>query len=441
MTDGNVIDLAGKKKKKNKNPDRMSKPLVYLMIAHAIDRKPSPLKLPRFPQSYYSSALAEGQRLVLRDIGDGVVIVSSRDAVAEDILNYVMTLGEEFALDWRGCQAAADYWMREAPALPQPPHFRWLSDPGLTFNRLPWEQGVIGKTPTWDGLLARMSNADAFRQWIGSLFVPEANHQQYVWLMGQGGEGKGSIDRFLHRVMGYGYRSEEPPQNSDRFWTYFLIGARLVTFADCNAKGFPASGRFKSLCANDAVRCEEKGGRCFTTRLGARFAFYSNERPSLSTERADMRRIIYCELEEHGAAIDPHFEAKLWEEGGAFIAACLAAYHQACPQHGPILAETETIRAWVGSIEANLQDIFEENFKVILDSAKREHEQVFETPKRVAEVLRGWAKDKKTRDEFYSYIFRSYGIRNKLVRVPGLGNNPDKFEHRYVGLQIKPRNW
>lgn len=422
-----VIDMVERGPSKKKAT--LSKPAMYLRLAQSIDKSPG--GLPNFPKRYYAATLDEGLRIILRDVGDGLVLVSNRDAVAEDLIEFAASIKDaSWLLDWRSATQAADVWLHMAKPIPLPPAYRWADEPEhlLTFSRLPWTNQLCGPTPTWDKLLSRLSNADAFKAWLGSLFIEEANHQQYVWLHGIGGEGKGAIDRFLNKVLGRAYRSEEPPHAGDKFWTYFLIGSRLVTFADCNAKGFPATGKFKSLCANDAVRCEVKGGKAFTTRLGCRFIFYSNERPALSTEAADMRRVIYCEFERlaEGFRPEPTFEERLWAEGGDFLGKCINAYKLGNHEHGPISTETEDIQAWAATQEAHLEDIFSENFELT--------DNDFVTAKKMSEIVRGWCKDWKTRTAFYDYLAKVKNLKYKQARIEG------KQCYVYQGLRYTPRS-
>ena len=178
----------------------------------------------------------------------------------------------------------------------------------LAFTRLPWH-AADDITPTWDLIISRMSNADAFTAWVGSLFDETSYQQQYVWLHGKGNEGKGCINRFLMRVFGPAYCAKQPKERGDKFWTHDLLGKRLVVFPDCNDSAFVASGLFKSMTGGDPIPVEAKGEMAYTTRLAAKYLIISNERPDLSSETADRRRIIYCEMTGRDDA-EAHLEAE-----------------------------------------------------------------------------------------------------------------------------------
>lgn len=419
-----------KKEKGEKSKQRLSRPLVYEAIARTIASQ-----APNFSIKVWPVKVDDGQRMVIKEVKDNVVKISNRDEVAESIIKYIADLPQEYALTWEECRYAANFWLYSSPLVDMPPHFRWADDSRMTFNRLPWKEGVTGPTPTWDGLLGRLSNATALKAWIGALFVNDATHQQYIWMYGQGGEGKGCIDRFLEKVIGTGYRSEEPPESGDKFWTYGLIGATLVTFADCNNRTFPSTGKFKSLVANDAVRCEEKNGKIFSTRLGCRYMFFSNEQPNLTTERADMRRVIYCEFAPQSEQrVDPDFERRLWEEGGPFITSCIQTYHNLCPKHGPIPAEMDDVLDLAAANESHFSTVFERCFVVKSshpDAAN--HVKPHVKTNRMTEIINTWFKDRRDRDGFKAYLKRNYGAFSQTVKLEG-----NKAERRYLGIEVHP---
>lgn len=410
-----VISIKGRGKKKDEN--KLSQAQIYDVIKDVINEDPLTVSsneihglLPAFPEKIAIIEPDDGERIpIVIDPKTEVCRMVNEAYVVNSILNYVkheLLDKPEFNLVHNQAIACYRTWLgASATRIVKPAQLLWADEPGLTWWRLPWPKPTkVGPMPTWDNLLGRLSNAAALKCWIGSLFDPAANHQQYVWVHGQGGDGKGALDRFLQKVFGRSYRSEEPPAPSDKFWTYFLIGAKLVSFADCNAQGFPASGRFKSLCANDAIRCEIKGGRAFTMRLNCRFIFYSNEKPSLSTEKADMRRVIFCAFEPRpvGELDDPSFEARLEAEGGDFLAECLGAYQMSNPNHGMIVAEMDKIHAWASTYEDDFEAILNSNFLICEGS--------YVTADRMVEMTKQQLKNPRLYSSFIAYLERVYGV-------------------------------
>lgn len=262
--------------------------------------------------------------------------------------------------------------------------------------------------------------------WFGSLFVDESNRHQYVWLHGGGDDGKGSIARFFNKVLAHLYSSQVPPTLNDRFWTYGIKDARLVMFEDCNNTSFVTSGLFKMLTGGDYVRVEVKGGAVLSLLIKAKYMFLSNEKPDISSERADEKRIIYCTISPFKGVADDKIETALWDEGGAFLYKCLAMYAKMAPEHGRIKTDTTLIGQVVETNEERFSSFLEAHFHV-----GPTHRCV---PYLFQDIIGKEFKTKKERQDFISYLERK-GIKKKSDRQGHLDGQPRAM---YVG--IKPRS-
>ena len=416
------MDLTARRKRKKdeeKDDDKAKLIDVFQAISDAIDREKLS-KLPPFPRHYFScDPDGSGNRAVLVETDEpGVVRLVSDEALVNDVLTYTryeLADFRAFQLTHRQAVDAAKYWRGISKAVPMPAPFRWPDEPGLTFRRLPWSAYVdpTGEhTKTWNKLVSRMSNGQAFIEWIGSLFFPDSDLQQYVWMRGLGNDGKGSINRFLERVFAASYCSKQPPDR-DKFWTYSLMGKRLVVFPDCNNYTFVSTGLFKSLTGGDPIDIEAKGRMGFTIKPNCKFLFLSQEKPSLSSERADQRRIIYCEFAD-SATWEPGFEERLWAEGGHFLGTCIDAYERAHPDHGPITADMGEITEWVETLEGEYSDIFSEYFRVSFETEDREgwvRARGFQR-----KLLRIFKHDRKQVRGFMSWLERQHRIKGVPCR-------------------------
>lgn len=405
-----LIDDARKKKKdKTNEPDRLRTAEVYKALADAI-RGQSYSVLPPFPLHYEVLEPERGARLALLVEPDQVVSIVRKEALAKDILTYCdRALGgrPDFALKPQQAREAADYYlMTSDPLRPETIEVvRWHDDQGLTYRRLPWPQQT-GPAPTWEALLSRMTNAHAFIDWLGSLFFAESSLQNYVWLYGFGGDGKGSINRFLAKVFGQAYRSKQPPgggRSVDKFWTYGILGARLVAFPDCDDADFVSKGLFKSLTGGDPVDLEAKGQMSFTARLTAKYLPISNDKPNISSERADMRRIIFCQIGK-AADFDPKFEEKLWEEGGHFLSICVDRYRVKYPDHRPIETDLEEIEGWVSTLEEPYEVVFHKWFRL--------GEGTHVVPGDMQRMLQvEWPRRRRDQLDFLRWLEKTHGVK------------------------------
>ncbi len=434
---GNVTPIDGARKKKNKTTVREEQKLkiaeAYRMIADAI-RQVTHHGLPEFPYSYRVLEPEEGSRIPMIVDDELALRVVGVKALQKDVLTYTdRQLGgrPDFTLKPQQAKEAAEYYLLSTDPVPSSDIkiTRWKDEPGYTYRRLPWIKKV-GPCPSWDTLLSRMTNEQAFRDWIGTLFFEESYLQNYVWIYGGGGDGKGAINRFLAKVFGASYRSKQSPmvgQARDKFWTYGLLGARLVVFPECDDPKFVTNGLFKSLTGGDPVDVEAKGSMSFTVNLMAKYLILSNKLPVISLAPSDLRRIIFCEIAP-SAGIDLTFEQKLWEEGGFFLSRCVEQYLSSYPQHGPLADEKEAIQDLAATCEEEFSEIFNQWFS--LDTT------TYVTPRQMVDIVSAeWPRDRKQQHHFRAWLDNKHGIRRKRVRLAEATQDKD-LEWRYEGLKI-----
>lgn len=415
-------------------------------VASAINFEACPFPV-RWPHRYRIIEPAIGARLIVQETEDLEIQEVPLDHVAHRVVAWLRLQNDpELLMTLRKAREAVEMWLAFADPIPmaQIKSVRWKSEVGHTWRRLPWD-ATTGETPTWDKVFSKLTNPSAFRQWLGALFFEEASQHQYVWVHGMGNDGKGSINRFLKRVFGRAYRSKQPPHPGDKFWTHGLVGSRLVVFPDCNSQGFTAGGLFKSLSGGDPVDVEAKGKMSFTAELCCKFLFFSNEKPNLSCEDADMRRIIYCEFFEKTKKedADAEFEPKLWAEGGAFLSRCVKEYRANCPDHQTIESDKGEIRAWVSVAEEK----FEHVLGAYLDLPKNEAYQAGKNlgeltdaqldlvtlePKTLLAVLQSSFPDRRDQNAFRDWLYKKHGVQKKGIRR--VRDGKDVVIYRYIGI-------
>ncbi len=398
-----------------------------------------------WPYKYRAIEPSPGVRLITEEDADQTLVEVPPDHLANRIVAW-LRLGD-IRTDFttlRNARQIVEMWLAITEPIREQDikHIRWRSDPGYTWRRLPWDM-ERGETPTWDAMLCRMENAAAFKTWLGSLFFEDAKQHQYIWCHGMGNDGKGAINRFLADVFGKSYRSKQPPGFGDKFWTYGLIGSRLVVFPDCNNQSFVSSGLFKSLSGGDPVDVEAKGRMSFTARLKCKFLFFSNERPNITSEGADMRRIIYCPFSE-AAIYEQGFEEALYKEGASFLTKCIDLYEKNCNDHSPIKCEADGIMEWISVLEEQFQAIFDSRFMQphpdyrkhgnLSELTNDQIDLVTVKPEAMLEIVNGAFKDNKERSQFRDWLYKKYGVQKKGIESKVLGAS---VFYRYVGVAHK----
>lgn len=410
-----------KEKREEKAAVKKSKPKkadFYKTIARAINRDPFNF-LGDFPKTLHTVELKSGVRLPVKETSPGVVEITEEEMVMYSIIDYCHNLvtpsgKEQYSFTVKEAKEATQFWIAHTKPIPTPKMVRWADEEGYTYRRLPWPLAT-GETPVFDEMMSRTTNKDALMAFIGSLFVEDADTQQYVWIHGQGQNGKSALTRFLKDALGIAYRALMVPKGEGamRFWTLNLLDCRLGVFADTNDTDFITGGLFKSLTGGDPIPCEIKGGAQFTNEMNCKFIFLSNSRPSIASEKADMRRLILCEMEEIKCEPDPNYARKLWAEGGYFLSKCLHTYALMCPNNKQIpVNNSEDVSDWVSSVEEEFETFLQQYF--VLDKNK------CILPWQLQEKLaQNWDR-RAPQKQFKEWLERTHRIRKKTANyLPG----------------------
>ncbi len=226
----NVVEIK-KGKRRKQAPEKsggvkLKQAEIQANLAEAINAGTKSI-LPSFPHVIGAISPEKGARVPILIGADQVIEVVRLEFVRDEIIAYckdTLRAFPEYLLTHQEASEVAKFWLSTARVLPDSyiKMVRWADEPGFTYRRLPWELGEPEWTttnrpaPTWERLLRRMTNAQAFIDWIGSLFFDDSSLQSYVWLHGGGGDGKGSINRFLERVFASAYRSKQPKGKDDK---------------------------------------------------------------------------------------------------------------------------------------------------------------------------------------------------------------------------------
>jgi hypothetical protein len=209
---------------------------------------------------------------------------------------------------------------------------------------------------------------------------------------------------------------------------------------DCGNFKFPSAGLFKTLTGGDPITIEKKGQQAYTALLNCKFLFTSNELPSLSSEKSDKRRAIFCRMADGDRVVwSADFEDRLWAEGGAFLWHCLERYRALCPNHGPIPVDNKDLAEWVSILEEPFEQVFETWFE------KTDSEGDYVLPDTMQMILRGeWPGKRGTQLEFLKWLERSHKVRKKHFRLSKeekakkFGSDEKKhsdYEWRYVTIK------
>jgi hypothetical protein len=311
------------------------------------------------------------RRLVEVDLAAGLVRAVADDAAHAKILEYTTTLGR-LHRDFE-CASASDiehvrrFIVAMAPGISQDVilPIAWKSQPGLAYERLPFNLDSAEDAPTWESILSRCSNALAIKAFLGSLFDPEADRSQFLYIYGAGNEGKGSMIEALSTVLGSAHTNQITPKEL-RFWLSSIYNKRLVTFSECDDFKFAVSEDMKAVTGNDTVSVDEKGQPIFKAKAICKFMFAANVKPRAQDTPAHRRRLIYSEVSPYTGKPVPYkaFVGSLVTEMHAFLSLCWREYQRLCPGGEIIPVEKEAFDLLLKETQSDFEEILQEFFVV-----------------------------------------------------------------------------
>lgn len=377
MSDENAVELTIEPKRKTKIKKRSSSSELTFAdlryeIARCMDYDPlAPARWPGFPAKFHKMVDPIGKEIFLEETDNRIVKFISKSYPPQVILYYAVDLLPDkigYNLVKREADEIFYWWHSQRGALPERPLvIAEKSDERLSFARLPFDMDDVTTTdcpPLFKEFLNRCSDANALSAFIGSIFFPESYMQQYLYLHGQGQDGKGSLINVLKNVIGEGYQTISPRGSSDRFWFMKTYGKRLCVATDLSlsdAQDFPVSGEIKAMTGGDPIFYEGKGENGFTDESISKILIASNFSPCITGQKSDMRRLIYITVSEVTGELDVrgYFE-RLNAESKAIIEYCVSVYKKVCPEHGMIPCDVPT--DVVDSSEEEYTSIFDKHF-------------------------------------------------------------------------------
>lgn len=306
---------------------------------------------------------------------------------------------------------ASGWAHRVEPLSELPPSFAWKKYEGLTFNRFDFEIGDE-PTPLFDDFLARIeTNREAFMAFVWSLFVREDRGHQYLWIFGEGQDGKGSIVRLLNRLLQGAFVALDA---KDKYWLASCVGKRLGAFNDMVDVTFPMRSQFKQVTGQDPVNIEQKYKKSYSTVLDTKFIFTTNKELQITGQTSDIRRCIMARMTKNPHRPRDDYEEKLWAERAGILHKCRLVYEAMMIEHGAVVVDQEAARDLAEVSELKFQVMFEKQFVSVEDSwmtrvAVRRH----------LVDSRGNPLSNHEHSEFKEWMKRTQGVIEKKITDDG----------------------
>jgi hypothetical protein len=275
--------------------------------------------------------------------------------------SYVDSKGETRKPDHKNAMRLLNNWKTTGRVeTEEPAPARFKSDPGLCYQRLPYDPSP-GETPAWDEFCSRLSNADLFRAFIWTAFEPRNQGRQIVWLVGNGQDGKSTVINVIFSALGSAASSVNLEIFKSKHGTSMLVGKRMVYVPDCKDTKLLMNDRVREATSGDISVIEPKGRTPYSKALNLKMIVLSNFFPAVTSQRADISRLLPINVAPTTSTNDPSWATRLKAELPHFLWACREAYTRLCPNHGNLPIDQATL-----DMVEDFADSYEEEFQLVV---------------------------------------------------------------------------
>lgn len=303
-----------------------------------------------------------------------------------------------------------------------------------------WQRVELGtgSCPTWDRVTENIAtNRDAFYFWVGSLLDINAPRSRYVYLYGEGGEGKSLILNNLAKGFGKAARVSGSPHLDNRFFMSSFYRKRLAVFTDVKSYRVISSEEIKQLTGDDTIDYEFKGQMSFNAKNFVMLAFASNHAPDITSAENDARRLIHCEMKKPQSIEDESvMNERMISEWSAFVGKC----------HRYYVAQIEAGKKITDLMDTDAMSVAEENeaeFREIFDDWFVADEDLCFTKSQVKKLL-SKSYGKEIVKPFENWLVRKFKCKFSQPRVFGIDwKEEQKCTKGFygVGLSEVGRKW
>jgi len=232
------------------------------------------------------------------------------------------SLAEEFL------RLDADLVVREHPSM-------WDRGDGLFRWDAPNADAGAGlPCPTWETILDRLSDPDAFLAHVWSIFEPRYEGRQVLWLQGAGNDGKSIAMNALIRGTGLqaASLSDTDLLGGNQFLYSSLWDKPLVLVNESKNVNVLMTGTIHKLTGRDLVSVEYKHGQRFAAQFQGVVFVTSNGLPEIEKTASNLTRLTVVTIKPLKQFI-PGLVAKLVAEVPALLFRARNAYALRCKDH------------------------------------------------------------------------------------------------------------
>ncbi len=305
-----------------------------------------------------------------------------------------------------------------------------------------------GPTPDFDGFLEAVepSCRDSLMAAIYATFFAKCRLNQYVWIHGEGGDGKSSLLNAIATFAGERLACSLGQTINSDFGLEDAIGKRMVILSDVKTGLSVKSQLIHNLTGHDPVSVNRKNKPIITVRLNPIVWIAANEAPDVNFDnRNEARRCLYIKMCEPPVEIQKKFyflddngnfvrdsegrkinngydlEGGLLKEMPHILYKCKQAFERVCPApYAVIKPNTSALQLaednCVDIDAATFASYIQETFSFTNKNSRLAQTEIFEA---ISETMRNHS-DKNTMNQFLKRDIRrlltvKYGCRRKKI--------------------------
>ena len=228
------------------------------------------------------------------------------------------------------------------------PKFITWKEEQLAFKYFNPDILVDAPTPYYNDFCDRLGQGkEIFMAWVWSIFEPENNCRQMLWIKGEGKEGKSTVFNALSAFIGKHHSASVSETDlKSPFFFNSIYGRILVTYPDCHITDIFREEKLKNITGGDEQTINGKFAQTFKGSVYSKVLIGSNQFPQVAWHVSNQSsRIIVLEIqslsEEKMRQGDSGALPGLIKETPAFLKKCRSLYKKYFPTNSSLVLPKE----------------------------------------------------------------------------------------------------
>jgi len=234
--------------------------------------------------------------------------------------------------------------------------------------------------PDWDEFLNRIDDKEAFCAWIWSIFDSKHTGRQFLYLEGQGDDGKSLIQKLIVKKLGERYCAAVDSTSlsaADNHGIAAVVGKRLVYVPDNKNEKLAKLQKVHNITGGDNININPKHEKPFSANVYARLWCNGNITLDLESKYSDLSRVLYLTISQIDLRTTK--KEKDWVSGleaqwMQFLGYCKWCYSLRCNDDRQIRSE-KSDASKMEQVEVNVH-VWERKLKSVFNITGSDHHYI-----------------------------------------------------------------